>query len=110
MSTSRLLAAVKEADPKLLPLLGRTWELGPKRVGPNLLLASIGSTGRDGAHGSRGSRLWDVPAAQVVAVAKRSFMVNAEGSAEEEADKVRMGPTGQAALSKRVSPSLMQVA
>ncbi len=88
MSRARLLAAVEEADPKLLPLLGRAWELGPKRVGPNLLLASTGGTGTDGAHGGRGSRLWDVPAAHVVAVAKRSFVVNSEGSAEEEADKV----------------------
>jgi len=86
--TIRLLAAVEEADPKLLLLLGRAWELGPKRVGPNLLLASTGGSGRDGAHGSRGSGLWNVPAAQVVAVAKRHFAVNAEGSAEEEADKV----------------------
>ena len=79
---------MKEADPKLLPLLSRAWELGPKRVGPNLLLASAGGSGRDGTHGGRASRLWDVPAAQVVALAKRSAAVGVEGSAEEEADKV----------------------
>ena len=65
-ATCRLVAAVKEADPKLLSLLSRAWALGPKHTGPNLLLSSAGSTrGAATLHSGRSSGLWDVPAAQV---------------------------------------------
>ncbi len=66
LTSCRLLAAVKEADPKLLPLLGRVWALGPKHTGPNLLLSSAGSSRAVlSSHGGRIGNLWDVPAAQV---------------------------------------------
>ena len=88
----RLLMAVKDADPKLLPLLSRAWELGPKHVGPNLLLSSAdlrsGSRGAASHGGQRGSGLWDVPATQVVTLAKRGAIASPDGSPEDEAEKV----------------------
>ena len=36
----KLAALLKEADPELRSLLQRTWLLGPRRIGPNVLCSS----------------------------------------------------------------------
>ena len=63
----RALAEASEQE-GLLPLLQRTWLLGPKRVGPNLLLASApGGSGDEAAAAS----LFSLPADKVVRLAKQ---------------------------------------
>lgn len=59
---SRLEAAARETDEKAVGWLQRAWQLGPKRVGPNLLLV------RDPSSAS----LWDIPLQQVVHLSKQA--------------------------------------
>ena len=52
-------------------LLARTWLLGPRRIGPNLLLVP--------GHGQANlPTLWDVPRADVVALGKRAADIDAD--------------------------------
>ncbi|KAK9818827.1 hypothetical protein WJX74_007698 [Apatococcus lobatus] len=67
----KLAAQLQEADPELRSLLQRTWLLGPRRIGPNMLASS--------APGQQ--KLWQVPASLVTRLGKRH--ANAETAAAE---------------------------
>lgn len=59
----RVAQAVKDADSNMKALLQRTWCLGPRNCGPNVLLAS---------EGSKTSSLFNAPAANLVHLSKRA--------------------------------------
>ena len=70
-----LMAAAAESDAKLQPLLSRAWTLGPKRLGPNILLSNAsvrcGSAAGPGFSLPPAGSLWDVSRQHVVPVVKR---------------------------------------
>lgn len=88
------MAAVSEADTKLQPLLSRAWTLGPKRLGPNILLSNAsvdGGSVREAGAASAGS-LFDVNQQLVVPVVKRpvsNAILAGIPIADDEFDKVR---------------------
>ena len=68
---TKLRALSSGAGSECFALLARTWLLGPRRIGPNLLLVP----GHDQANLPP---LWDVPRADVVALGKRAADIDAE--------------------------------
>lgn len=79
----RTVAAAAEQE-GLLPLLQRVWMFGPKRVGPNLLLAAPG-----GSADAAASSLFGLPPERVVKLAKqqpgRTALLPAAGRPESAA-------------------------
>jgi ribosome assembly protein 1 len=81
-------AAVESGAPQLRELLRRAWQLGPKHVGPTMLLAD--ESGLRAEH----AELWGVPSASVTQLAKQQHhaRAGAAGAREEggEAEQVRL--------------------
>ena len=94
------MASVSETDTKLQPLLSRAWTLGPKRLGPNILLSNAsvdGGTAREAGAASAGS-LFDVNQHLVVPVVKRpasNAILAGIPIADDEFDKVRVCVAGR---------------
>ena len=85
----RTMAAAAEQE-GLLPLLQRVWMFGPKRVGPNLLLAAPGGSADEAA-----SSLFGLPPERVVKLAKqqpgRTALLPAAGRPESAASDAVAG-------------------
>lgn len=64
-----LLADGDDGGPAVAAALGRVWMLGPKRFGPNFLLAAATSSDE------QGSSLWDVPEHHLVRLTKQTGRV-----------------------------------
>ncbi|KAL4448964.1 hypothetical protein ABPG77_007681 [Micractinium sp. CCAP 211/92] len=102
-------AAQEGQHPGLLPLLQRVWSFGPKRVGPNLLLAAPETSSSGSSGSSAGESLFALPAERVVRLAKQQAgraaaapaALTAAGRHPQEAGEEGEGPEEETAAEPR---------